>query len=83
MLLLFETLQMQPECFGAVLCSVNLLDSNLMLKHAGNFANRGRGSFEQFDLHDRGGIATCVVCFAPTERHKDLEFFAFSVWESQ
>lgn len=74
-LLLFETSQMQPECFGAVVCSVNLSDSNLVLKQAGNFANGGRGScFERFDLNDRGGIATCVVCFALTERHKDLEF---------
>lgn len=24
-------------------------------------------------------IATCVVSFAVSERHKDLEFFAFSV----
>lgn len=83
-LLLFETLQMELECFGAVVCSVNLSDSNLMLKIAGSFANRGRGScFEHFDLHDRGGIAPCVVCFALTERHKDLEFFGFSVWQGQ
>lgn len=82
---LFETLQMQPECFGAVVCSVNLSDSNLVLKYACSFANRGRGNcFEHFNLHDRGGIATCVVCLALAERHwEDLEFFAFSVWESQ
>lgn len=55
-LLLFETLQMQPECFGAVVCSVNLSDSNLVLKHAGSFANRGRGSCsEHFYLH-------CYLC---------------------
>lgn len=50
-----------------------------------SFANRGRRScFEHFNLHDRGAIATCVVCFALSERHwEDLQFFAFSVWESQ
>lgn len=37
-----ETLQTQTECFGPVVCSVNLADSRLVLKYSGSFASRWR-----------------------------------------
>lgn len=79
-LLLFETMQTQPELFGAAVCSVNLADSRLVLKYFGRFANRWRGGcFKHFHLCNRGDIATCVVYFTLNERDKDLELFGISV----